>query len=458
MMARGWKAWLALVALGLFGSGVAASDPDGPPNVVLILVDDLGYADLGCTGAKDIRTPHLDRLARDGARFTQFYSNAPVCTPTRCALMTGRWQQRFGLEWAFGFTAEQEVRTDGGWAPEPDKLKLGLAPSGWSLPRRLREAGYATGCVGKWHLGFRPEYSPNAHGFDDYFGVLLGHADYYRHTYKDGTYHLFENGAPTMAEGYLTDLFNARAVKFIETHAGRRPFFLYVPYNAVHWPFHTPDTLPPPLSDDNLYHGTRADYARMVERIDDGVGQMTAALQRAAELDNTLFIFTSDNGGERLSDNRPLFNHKTTLWEGGIRVPCLVRWPRHVPAGQVLDQPAITMDLTATVLGAAGVEPAADLPLDGIDLRPTLSGKGPPIERTFCWRVDRSDRRQKAIRHGDWKYVQDGMVGLLFNLRDDVGERRDLAYERPDILTELKRRLAAWEAEMDAAAPPVRIR
>jgi arylsulfatase A-like enzyme len=422
------------------------------PNIVFVLVDDMGYADLGCMGSKDIQTPHIDRLAKEGVRFTDFYANAPVCTPTRAAFLTGRWQQRTGLEWALGFTAEQQRRVGDKWLPEPDKLALGLPTEQPSVASFLKGAGYATACFGKWHLGFRPEYNPTRHGFDEYWGILLGHTDFYRYTYFDGTYQLYENAQPAKATGYLTDLINERATAFIN-RMGKKPFFLYVPYNAVHWPFQPPDRPDPAMTRDNKFDGTRQDYIAMMERVDDGVGMMLAALEKQGVLDDTLFIFSSDNGGERLSDNGPLFNHKTTLWEGGIRVPCLMRWPARLPQGKTTKQPGITMDLTATILAAAGAKTPSTYRPDGIDLLPILTGDRPEVERTFFWRVARTGRHQKAVRHGQWKFVQDDMVEMLFDLEKDIGERRDLAYRRPEVLAKLKKLLADWEAEM-AKEPP----
>jgi arylsulfatase A len=418
------------------------------PNIVFVLVDDLGYADLGCMGATDIRTPHIDRLASEGLKFTDFYANAPVCTPTRTAFLTGRWQQRVGFEWAMGFTAEQYRRVNGKWVEEPDKLALGLPAEEMTIAELLKKAGYATGAFGKWHLGYQPEHNPLRHGFDEYFGVLLGHADYYRYNYFDGTYELREGEKPVQAEGYLTDLISQRAAKFVRDHA-KQPFFLYVPYNAVHSPYQPPGRPLPAVTKENMYDGDRRIYAQMLEKVDEGVGLLLAELEKQGVLDNTLFVLSSDNGGERYSDNTPLFNHKQTLWEGGIRVPCVMRWPAKLAKGQVVQQPAITMDLTATFLAAAGVSPAEDRPLDGINLLPILVGKQPLRERTFCWRVNRSNRQMKAIRHGDWKYVQDAAVEMLFNLKDDIGERRDLAFRQPKILADLKARLKNWEDEMD---------
>jgi arylsulfatase A-like enzyme len=442
--------WYAVCVVMVCSSfAIAREAAPKRPNVIFVLVDDLGYADTGIYGSTDIATPNVDRLGKEGVKFTDFYSNAPVCTPTRCGFITGRWQQRVGLEFAMGFAGEQSVLKDGQWVPEPDYLALGLPTTEPSIARLLKDAGYATGCVGKWHLGYRPEFSPNAHGFDEYFGNLLGHADFYGHTYKDGTRQLMENGKFVEAKGYLTDLYNQRAVDFIERHHAE-PFFLYVPYNAVHFPFQVPDDPNSRMDPKNMYKGTRADYKLMTERIDRGVGEMLAALEKAGVADDTLFIFSSDNGGERLSDNRPLFNHKQSLWEGGIRVPCLMRWPHGLPKGKVTRQPAITMDLTATILAACGASPPTEKKLDGVDLLPLLRGEQEPLERTFYWRVSRTDRHQKAIRKGKWKYVLDGALPLLFDLENDVGERVDLGYRNLDKLHELEKLLAEWEKEMDA--------
>ncbi|WP_395750573.1 sulfatase [Prosthecobacter sp.] len=422
-----------------------------PPNIVFILADDFGYGDLGCMGCKDIATPNIDRLAAEGVKFTDFYANAPVCTPTRTGFMTGRWQQRCGIEFAFGYQVEQFRRVKGEWVPEPNIHGLGLPLGETTIAQRLKTANYATGAFGKWHLGYKDEYNPTKRGFDEYFGELLGHADYYKHTYYDGTYALRDGLEPVKREGYLTDLINDRAVKFIRDHKSG-PFFLYVPHLAVHSPFEAPDAPGTPMvTKDTMLKGSRAIYKAMVERMDKGVGMILAELDTQLITENTLVVFSSDNGGERFSRNLPLFHHKATLWEGGIRVPCLMRWPGKLPKGKVTSQMAITMDLHATFLAAAGVTEPAPKPLDGIDLLPLITGDSKPVERTFYWRIDRSNRKQHAIRQGPWKYINDGnTMDLLFNLDDDISERTDLGYQHPDILADLKAKLKAWEAEIDA--------
>ena len=421
------------------------------PNIVFILADDFGYGDLGCMGCKDIATPNMDRLAAEGVKFTDFYANAPVCTPTRAGFMTGRWQQRCGLEFAFGYQVEQFRRVKDAWVPEPDIHGLGLPLGETTIAQRLQAANYATGAFGKWHLGLKDEYNPTKRGFDEYFGELLGHADYYKHTYYDGTYALRDGMEPVKREGYLTDLINERAVKFIRDHKSA-PFFLYVPHLAVHSPFEAPDAPETPMvTKETMLTGSRAIYKAMVERMDQGVGMILAELEKHGLTDNTLVVFSSDNGGERFSRNAPLFHHKATVWEGGIRVPCLMRWPGKLPKGKVTSQMAITMDLHATFLAAAGVTAPAPKPLDGINLLPLITDDAKPIERTFFWRIDRSNRKQRAIRQGPWKYINDGnSMDLLFNLDTDIGERTDLGYQRPDILADLKAKLKAWEAEIDA--------
>ncbi len=412
------------------------------PNIVFILIDDFGYADCGPYGAKDIRTPHIDRLAREGVKFTDFYANAPVCTPTRCGFITGRWQQRVGFEWAMGFSAESFRRQGTEWVRESDIHALGLPTSVPTLPKLLKSAGYATGAFGKWHLGYKDEFNPTRHGFDEYFGELLGHCDYYTHAYYDGTYALRDGLEPVKVEGYLTDLVNERAVSFIRKHA-REPFFLYVPHLAVHCPFQPPGRPLPSVTKANMYDGDRRTYAAMVEKVDEGVGLILAELEKHGLADNTLVVLSSDNGGERYSDNSPLFHHKSTLWEGGIRVPCLMRWPARLPQGKVTSQVGITMDLSATFAALAGATPAADRPFDGIDLLPMLTGEKPELARTLCWRIDRTGRQQKAVRHGWWKYIQDGNVEMLFDLARDRGERHDVAFANAAVFADLKSRLAA---------------
>ena len=411
-------------------------------NVVLIIMDDGGFGDIGSYGASDISTPHIDSLARDGVRLTDFYANGPTCSPTRVGLTMGRYQQRFAIE-----------------APlqnESVAAEQGLPVTGRSLPELLRRHGYATALLGKWHLGYKTEYSPNAHGFDYFYGFKNGYTDYYQHTNGDGRPDLFENDKPVTETGYMTDMITSRSVRFIRDQKSK-PFFLEVSYNAPHWPYQRPDN--PSAAVDHARHlqpheaqaGTRADYAAMFERADQGVGQILAALREKGLEDNTIVIYTHDNGGEWLSRNAPLFNRKGTVWEGGIRVPLLVRWPGVLAKGAVSGQAGMTMDLTASILAASGTRLPAGPALDGIDIFPILAGRAPEVDRTLFWRVV-VPNGQRAVRSGDWKLVVDGGSSLLFNVRNDVGERNDLTNQRMDIAQRLRPLLTAWEAEVDAEA------
>jgi arylsulfatase A-like enzyme len=432
------------------------------PNVVFILADDLGYGDLGCMGCQDIATPNIDRIAKEGVIMTDFYSNAPVCTPTRAGFMLGRWQQRVGIEFAFGYQVEQMKKVKGEWVPEPDMHGLGLPLGEVTVAERMREAGYVTGAFGKWHLGFKDEYNPVKRGFNEFFGELLGHVDYYRHRYYDGTVGIREGLKEVDLKGrYFTDLVNERAAAFVKKHAGgEKPFFLYVPHLAVHAPFQAPDAPETPMvTKETMLQGSRAIYKAMLERVDAGVGMILKELEVAGVADKTLVVFSSDNGGERWASNAPLFHHKATLWEGGIRVPCLMRWPGKIAEGSRSSVPGITMDLSATFLTAAGGQLPKEKPFDGVDLLPLVGGETKVAERDFCWRMQRSNRTMKAIRRGKWKYVNDGnTMDLLFDLEVDAGERTNLHFRQPEVVVDLKKRLADWEAEMDAEEKEVLVR
>jgi arylsulfatase A-like enzyme len=431
---------LPLALVGACAQPVGPPENDKPhrPNVLLILVDDLGYGDLGCYGSKDIRTPHLDRLAGSGVRLTDCYAAAPVCSPTRAALITGQYPQRSGFEWVIRYTEKNR----------------GLPASGASLPKLLKMNGYATGLFGKWHLGYRPQFGPNAHGFDEFFGFLAADLDYYSHRDANGDPGLYEGTKLVDEKGYLTDLITRRSLAFLKEHAAG-PFFLEVAFNAPHWPFQVPGN-PADVRREQTYgpeNGTRADYVRMVEHLDASVGQLLAELDRLGLAKDTLVVFFSDNGGERLSDNGPLFHGKYTLWEGGIRVPGIVRYPGVIPAGTTSAQLVITMDVTATILAAAGVNPPRGVTLDGEDVLPVLAGKQPVRERTFFWRLQRPGEEvgQRAVRRGKWKYVLDREVELLFDLEADPGERRTLAYRQPETVAELRKAIIGWEARLPPA-------
>jgi arylsulfatase A-like enzyme len=436
----------ALTAALLASLASVAIAQDRPPNVVLIITDDLGYGDLGSFGAVDLRSPNIDSLARDGVRLTDFYSNGVLCSPTRAGLMTGRYQQRYGIEAAMGGAARNA-------AGEIDDA--GLPVTGASLPQLLKDAGYTTGLVGKWHLGYQPRFDPNTQGFDYFFGFKAGYTDFYQHTDGRGDADLWENGTPIEVEGYMTDLITERSLAFIEQNADG-PFFIDVAYNAPHWPYQPPDK--PSVARNNAQHlqpfsedtGTRADYVAMVERVDQGVGEILETLDRLGIADETLVIFTNDNGGEWLSSNAPLFHRKWTVWEGGIRVPTLVRWPGRIPAGGTSDQVGITMDLTRTILTLAGASMPDDL--EGMDLLPILEGRAPEVSRTLYWRTTAGGQNQRAVRRGDWKLVVDGNATFVFNLRTDPGERRDLANARQDVAAELRPLVDRWIDDVEAEA------
>jgi arylsulfatase A-like enzyme len=455
-LARGSIAALALT-FATPAQAQRVTEVTRPPNIVLILVDDVGYGDLASYGAEDAKTPHIDRLAREGVKLTDFYANGATCSPTRTGLITGRYQQRYGIEWPLG--------------SQPGDSARGLLPSETSLPRLLKSAGYATGLIGKWHLGRKPEFHPRRHGFDEFWGFLGGAVDYYSHVDATGRHDLFHNETPASHSGYLTDEITARATSFIEAHRSE-PFFVEVAYNAAHWPFQPPG-LPEQerarrgrLRDTEganlerrvaiLREGTRPDYVAMLESADRGVGAILAALDRLNLSRNTLVIFTSDNGGEWLSRNDPLFHRKATLWEGGIRVPALIRWPARVPAGIVSREVGVTMDITATILSAAGVSPPPSYRPEGLDLIPLVEG-GRAVERTLFWRTQAAGRLQRAVRRGRWKYLRDGGTTtgggyeFLFDLETDAGERRDLAATHDTMLRELRKLLATWEAEVDSS-------
>jgi arylsulfatase A-like enzyme len=431
-----------LIAMAFATPAVAQPVQTSRPNVILIITDDVGYGDIAIYGAPDIKTPNIDSLAKNGTRLTDFYA-APNCSPTRAMLISGRYQQRSRIENPL---------------PGPRQAQdLGLPATGRTLPQLLKNNGYRTGLVGKWHLGYKPEFSPNAHGFDYFFGFKSGLIDYYQHTDQGGEHDLFENTEATHASGYSTDLFTERSVKFIEQNAGQ-PFFLEVAFNAAHWPFQVPDH--PSVAPDNARFvqpqeqstGTRRDYVSIVERADQGVGKILATLERLGLTRNTLVIYTQDNGGEWLSRNAPLFHRKNTVWEGGIRVPAIFKWPGRIPAGKTSAQVGIIMDLTATILAVTNATVPPNARLEGINLMPLLQAGAPRTERTLFWRVTTQARRQRAVRQGDWKLLLDGGVPFLFNVATDVGERNDLAKQHTDIVGRLFPLIGKWEEDVDAEA------
>jgi arylsulfatase A-like enzyme len=409
------------------------------PNFVFILADDLGFADLGCYGGRSRPScsPHLDRMAREGLRFTQGYANSSVCSPTRFALMTGRWQHRLRGG------ADEPIRS-GAARGDP---RLGLPPAHPTLPSLLRDAGYATALVGKWHLGFPPHFGPLKSGYQEFFGSLSGAQDYFTHCDPGGVHDLFEGETEVFRKGYLTDLITDRAVDFIGRRRDR-PFLLSVHYNAPHWPWETRADAAESRRIEKIYHfdgGSLATYLTMIRQMDEGIGKILAALKKSGEEKNTLVVFTSDNGGERYSDTWPLVGKKMDLLEGGIRVPYIVRWPGKVKPGSVTAQHAVTMDWVPTFLEAAGVSPDREFPLDGKSLLQVIR-KQKTFKRDLYWKMLYRD--QKALRSGDWKYLSVEGDEFLFNLARDERERANWAKRAPKVFSRLREKYSAWEARL----------
>ncbi len=419
------------------------------PNIIFIVSDDLGYADLGCYGGRQAVfgpvSPHIDALAAGGMRFTDGYSNAPVCSPTRFALMTLRYQYRL----PGGMEEPINSRSKG-------STTLGLPTHVPTLPSLLHEAGYTTALIGKWHLGYPPSFGPLRSGYDEFFGIMAGGVDYFTHCSSKGDHDLFIGEASHREVGYLTDVLSDRAVDYVgRTAAGAKagkPFFLSLHYTAPHWPWETRDDadIAPSLAS-NLFHldgGNIHSYRRMIHHMDEGIGKLVAALREQGLLENTLIVFTSDNGGERFSDNWPLVGGKMDLTEGGIRVPWIAHWPAAIPAGTQSAQHCMTMDWSATLLELGGGLPHADFPIDGVSIAKVLSNPQQPFERPLFWRM--KHRGQRAMRLGDWKYLQVDGNEYLFNITADARERANLAHREPDRLQAMREAWLAWEATVPA--------
>lgn len=413
------------------------------PNIVFILADDLGYGDLGCYGCEDVQTPNLDRLATEGVRFTDYYANGAVCTPTRAAFMTGRYQQWLGLEDAVTY----------------QEMGRGLPEDGQTVADALRGAGYATGLVGKWHLGYDFERRPLQQGFDSFFGFLGGNHHYFQHMDRIGVPDLWLGNESVEREGYTTDLLTAEALAFLAKHR-EQPFFLYLAHAAPHFPWQGPDDankLVEPKKK-SWQEGDRETYAAMVERLDQGIGQVLHQLDELGLRESTLVVFSSDNGGHTHSRNAPMRDFKGTIWEGGTRVPCIARWPGHLPAGATTSQVAITMDWTATFrrIAGLGTDPAGE---DGLDLLPILIGDEPTRERTLFWRITNRRSRKtveegRAVRRGSWKFIEEANgEKSLFDLGIDVGEVHNVIDQHPDLVLDLTGALDAWEERIETSNP-----
>jgi arylsulfatase A-like enzyme len=443
------RKFLMAAGVGIAGASIfqhrafGAIVPEAPggtslPNIIVIVADDLGYNGLGCYGCPDIPTPHIDSLAANGIRFTQAYVSCPVCSPTRAGLMTGRYQQRFGHEFNFS-------------KPEGAGVKLGLPLTETTMATRLKAAGYATGLVGKWHLGSDAEYMPMKRGFDEFFGFLGGSHSYVGSDGKGIRTPMLRGTARVPEKEYLTAAFAREAEAFIERHKAG-PFFLYLPFNAVHSPMEAQEEYLERFK--GIADKKRRTHAAMLASFDDAVGQV---LQKLRDLDlekNTLICFFSDNGGaisDNTSRNDPLRGGKASLLEGGIRIPTIVQFKGRLPAGKVYDQPAIQLDILPTALTAAGVKVLPEWKLDGVNLLPYLDGtaKGAPHE-TLYWRFG----AQWAVRHANLKLVQ-SLAGTgrltepeLYDVVGDPGEKMNLAGKHPDKVKELRAVWESWNAQL----------
>lgn len=425
------------------------------PNFIVFLTDDQGYGDLSCMGATDFRTPHLDGLAASGARFTSWYSNSPVCSPSRAALLTGRYP---------GNTGVRSILTGMRYTP-------GLPSTVPTLATALKNNGYQTAMFGKWHLGLAPESRPHNHGFDTWFGFMAGCIDYYSHIFYWGKinplHDLWENDQEIHEDGrYFTELITERAVDFVRSATQQdQPFFMYVPYNAPHYPMHAPkhylDRFP-------YLPWDRQIMAAMISAVDDSVGAIIAELKRQQILDNTCIVFTSDNGPSPESRNwldgtqdhyyggsaGMLKGHKFSLFEGGIRMPAIMSWPGQIPAGQVCTAPVASMDVFPTLLTAAGGDTSV-YELDGLDILPVVTKQAPSPHSDIFWEYG----NQTAIRRGPWKLVLNGkLVGsstpadevFLANLDEDMGEKVNLKDRYPELTQQLHEAALAWRAQIES--------
>jgi arylsulfatase A-like enzyme len=432
------KAFSAIALLPYSGPLRAAPPAAKQPNILFILADDLGYSDLGVYGQTAFKTPNLDHLAYQGVRMTQAYANSCVCSATRMALITGQYQYRLraGLE--------EPIREG--------QDEFGLDPAKPTLPSLLRKVGYSTALFGKWHLGSLPHFGPLKSGYEVFFGNYSGALDYFTHkpgvgeSVPDG---LYEGEMPVKKVGYYTDLVADRAGQFIREHPTNKPFFISLHFTAPHWPWEGPQDESVSKEIRSLFHidgGSLETYGRMVESLDAAVGRVLAILEQQGLSDNTIVVFTSDNGGERFSNTWPFSGQKTELLEGGIRIPTIVRWPQKIQAGSISDQVAISMDWLPTLLSAAGTQPDTTLPPDGMDILPQLLGKSSTQSRTLYWRYKGHD--QRAIRSGNWKYLKIQNNEFLFDVVADPRERANLSNKHPHVFAELKSQWKEWNKGM----------
>ncbi|MCG2590939.1 sulfatase [Rhodohalobacter sulfatireducens] len=427
---------ILLVNLLLIGAGCTQQNNFKyiQPNIILIGADDLGYGGVSSFGNPGYETPNIDQLAEEGLKFTSFYANSAVCTPTRAALLTGRYQQRSGLEGVIYVRGETR--------------QTGLAQKEITIAELLKKAGYRTGIMGKWHLGYREEFNPVHQGFDQFYGFVSGNIDYHSHYDNSGIFDWWHNADTLREEGYTTDLITEHSIDFIEENQDQ-PFFLYVPHEAPHVPFQGRSDPAYRFSDNEFtYYGPVEDrhraYADMMTALDESVGRIIEKVEEVGIKEKTLVLFISDNGGlAEYGSNEPLRGSKTTLWEGGIRVPGIAWWPDNIEPGET-NQPVIAMDFLPTFLGLARAEKPDTLHLDGINLSPLLFNGDDLPERNLFWRY----RGQKAVRSGDWKLMISESDTLLFNLEEDISEERDLSGQYPERVNRLTSAIENWEEDV----------
>jgi arylsulfatase A-like enzyme len=420
------------------------------PNFVYIMADDLGYADVSCYGRREYRTPNIDSLAAQGAKFMQAYANSAVCSPTRTAVITGRYQYRipFGLEEPI---------------PSGKHNDRGLPPEHPTLPSLLKKAGYGTTLIGKWHLGFLPTYSPLKSGYDHFWGFRSGGVDYFTHKAAVGAPEsdLWDGDTHVDEAGYMTDLIGNHAVKSIEDYGKlKQPFLLSLHFSAPHWPWEGPTDEaeskrletgkgPRPAPETpalfDFDGGTNKTYFEMVKRMDFQIGRVLKALETAKLANNTIVVFTSDNGGERFADVWPFNGRKTELLEGGLRIPAVVRWPAKIKPGTVTQQVAMSMDWMPTFLAAAGAQADPAYPLDGMNLLPQLQG-GVPVNRKVYWRYRYN--AQRAMRDGEMKWLRVNKQDFVFNVVEDPMERANLKDRMPDLMKRMMADFEAWNKTM----------
>ncbi|BCX47543.1 N-acetylgalactosamine-6-sulfatase [Haloferula helveola] len=425
---------LRSLAAGLIFAGAALAAPERPPNFVIILADDMGYGDAGCYGSKALKTPHLDRMAERGLRFTDFHSSGNVCSPTRAGLVTGRYQYRSGVDGV--------VNAD----PKVPAHHSGLQRSEHTFAESLKAKGYQVGLMGKWHLGYDKKYNPTHHGFDRFRGFVSGNIDYHSHYDRMGVYDWWDGLEQVKEEGYSTHLINRHAVEFIEEHKDK-PFCLYVAHEAVHSPWQGPED--PAVRGPGVKKGAKEspkDVAlkAMMTAMDQGIGEIISKLEELELAENTLVFFFSDNGPAGGSAG-PLRGRKGSNWEGGHRVPAVAFWPGKIKAGQVTDELSISIDLMPTMLELSGASAHPERPLDGVSLVPVLLRGESLGERQLFW-------NHKAMRDGNWKLMLGGKgaageVGL-YDLSKDIGEKNNLAKQHPERVETMRKALKAWSEDV----------